>query len=182
VLFGTAADYDKPVRWKDSAAGLAELFARAGFNCKVGTDQSFREAQLRDQDLAELIRGGRPNAPTANPDAGWDSLADRSPLMVRMEQALNERMNPNMSDARTFERNAEDLAHEAQVLALLGELVTRDGMADAGDDTYDGYAHQLRDAAVEFNRSVELENFDAARRALGDMSKSCSDCHGDYRG
>ncbi len=181
IMFGTAAEYDKPVRWKDSASGLAQLFARAGFNCKVGTDQSFREAQLRDQDLADLIRGGRPDVPAADPDAGWDKLSDRSPLMVRMETALNSQLNPNMSDARSFERNSEDLAHEAQMLALLGELITREGMEDAGDETYDGYAHQLRDAAIEFNKSIELESYDAARKALSDMGQSCVACHSDYR-
>ncbi len=181
IMFGTAAQFDKPVRWKDSAVGLSQLFARAGFNCKVGTDQSFREAQLRDQDLAELIRGGRPTAPATDPDAGWGKLSDRSPLMVRMETALDKHLKPNMSDSRSFERNAEELAHEAQMLALLGELITREGMEDAGDDTYDGYAHQLRDAAIEFNKSIELESYDAARKALSDMGQSCVACHGDYR-
>ena len=34
---------------------FAMLFARAGHNCKVGTDQTFQEATQRKQDLADLI-------------------------------------------------------------------------------------------------------------------------------
>ena len=98
TLFSVAGQYNDPVRWQDSADGLAQLFARAGFNCKVGTDQTFRESQLRVQDLTDLVRGGRPEVPDPQPDVGWDRLADRSPLMKQMEAMLGERIVPNASD------------------------------------------------------------------------------------
>ena len=64
ALFAVAAEYDGDVRWKDAAAALRDVFARAGHNCKVGTDQTFQEATQRKQDLADLISGNRPKSPT----------------------------------------------------------------------------------------------------------------------
>ena len=41
LAFGVIAAYDRDIRWKKDAATARDLFARAGVNCKVGTDQSF---------------------------------------------------------------------------------------------------------------------------------------------
>ena len=56
ALFAVAAEYDGEVRWKDAAPRLRDVFAKAGHNCKVGTDQTFQEAVQRKQDLADLDR------------------------------------------------------------------------------------------------------------------------------
>ena len=45
VLFAVIGQYDGEVRWQKDAANLRTLFGRAGFNCKVGTDNSFSEAK-----------------------------------------------------------------------------------------------------------------------------------------
>jgi hypothetical protein len=182
VLFAVAADYDDTVRWQDTAPALAHAFARASGNCKVGTDQSYREAQQRVQELGELVRGGRPSV-TAPPttDDSWESKADRTPIMVRMEQSLNKQITPNLSSGRDLSANAEDLRHEAQILAMLAQVLTEQGLPDAGDETYDGYAQQLRDGAKALVVAIDQENFDSARTALGNMSKACSTCHDDYR-
>lgn len=181
TLLSVAGDYDDSVRWQETAPALAQLYARAGFNCKVGTDQSFRESQLRVQDLADLVRGGRPDAPEAKPDVGWDRLADRSPLMRRMETCLGEGITPNTSDGRALSKNADDLRHEAQLMALMAEVVMQPGFDYADEETYRTYAIELRDASVALTQAVDLENFQAARTAIGNMQKACSNCHDEWR-
>ncbi|QDU58094.1 cytochrome c [Aeoliella mucimassa] len=181
TLFAVAGDYDDSVRWKDSATALAQLYGRAGANCKVGTDQSFRESELRVQDLADLIRGGRPTVDDAQPDVGWDRIADRSPLMRRMEACLAEGISPNASDGRALSANAEDLAHEAQLMALMAEVIMQPGFDYYDDESYRGHSTQLRDAAVALTQAIELENFAAAREAIGNMEKACSNCHDEWR-
>ena len=182
VMFAISAEHDEGARWRDKAAGLAALFARAGSNCKVGTDASFREAAARGEDLAALVRGGRPDVPEPKPDQNWGSLADRSPLMRRMEQAQQERLQPLLGSAREFSRGAEDALHEAQVLAALAELLTRDGFEDAEDDDYANFARALRDGAGDLSRAADNDNYEAARAAAGKASQSCSECHENYRG
>lgn len=182
VLFAVAADYDDTVRWQDTAPALSQAFSRASANCKVGTDQSFREAQQRVQDLGELVRGGRPSL-AARPatDDTWESKADRTPIMVRMEESLNKQIAPNLSSGRDLAANAEELRHEAQMLSMLAEVLTKNGLPDAGDETYNGFAQKLRDSSQALVVAIDQENFQAARTALGNMGQACAACHDDYR-
>ena len=83
VLFAVAGEYDGEVRWQDVAAALRDVFARAGHNCKVGTDQTFQEATQRKQDLADLSAARGRKRPTAERKADWAEVADRPPLMQR---------------------------------------------------------------------------------------------------
>ena len=39
----------------------------------------------------------------------------------------------------------------------------------------------MRDAAVAVRAACDSKNYDAARTAVGEMSKACGDCHGGYR-
>lgn len=182
VLFAISAEHDNDARWKDSATGLRDLFGRAGFNAKVGTDGTFREAAARSSDLAELIRGGRPTTPTPNADAGWTTVSDRPPLMTRMEQAQQERLAQWIANEALFKGNVEEISHEAQLLAALAEIITREGYEYADDDTFVEYAKELRDAARDVQQATELEDYAQARAALGRATKACSTCHDGYRG
>ena len=182
VMFSISADHDDDARWSDRAAGLAALIGRAGGNCKVGTDNSYREASARGEDLAELVRGGRPDVPEPTGDDGWDTLADRAPLMRRLEVALQDRLGPLVASEPEFKRGAEDALHQAQVIAALAEVLTQEGFDDAGDEDYDAFARTLRDAAADISSAAEQENYSPIRDAYGRASKACSECHDLYRG
>ncbi|OYV85156.1 MAG: hypothetical protein B7Z73_14130, partial [Planctomycetia bacterium 21-64-5] len=84
MLFGVISQFDGEVRWKKDALGLREIFRRAGGNCKVGTDNSYKEAHQRSDDLAQLITGGKIELPKPDPDTKWSDVANRAPLMTRM--------------------------------------------------------------------------------------------------
>ncbi|MEN1681019.1 MAG: cytochrome c [Planctomycetota bacterium] len=182
VMFAIADEHDGDPRWRDRAAGLSALFARAGANCKVGTDGSYREAKARSDDLADLVRGGRPDAPKPPADRNWGDVADRSPLMRRMEQAHAERLPELLSSERSFGRGSDDALHESQVLAALGEVIIREGLEDADDEEYAAFARSLRDASKELSQAAETENYNLGRPAMGRATKTCSDCHDLYRG
>ena len=110
MLFAVAAEYDGDVRWQDVAAGLRDVFARAGHNCKVGTDSTYREATQRKADLSELVAGSRPQIPQAERIANWSQVADRPPLMQRMNIAHEDRLTKWLANearvCRTSRRNS----------------------------------------------------------------------------
>lgn len=182
VMFRLAAEHPDRARWRDVGGGLATLLARAAANCKVGTDGSYREAAARSQDLADLVRGSRPDVPQPPADQLWSDLADRTPIMVRMEQAEQKGLGPLIGSGAAFKRGAEDAAHEAQVLAALAELLTRQDFPDYDSEDYAAYAERLREAATALSHAAGENNYEAARAALGDINKACSNCHDDYRG
>jgi len=182
VLFAVIADFDGDVRWKDQAAGLRELFAQAGFSCKVGTTQSYNQAKLRKQDLEELIRGSRvEGAREAEATVTWDKVADRPPLMQRMEQAFDKRLRPWLASESEFKNKAEDILREAQILAMISEVIQREGFEYWDDETYTGYAAAMRDAAKDIAEAVKLQSYQQASEAAGAISNACSECHSGYR-
>jgi hypothetical protein len=182
ALFAIVAEYDDAVRWKDSAAGLRELFSRAARNCKVGTDSTFREAAQRKQDLADLVSGSRPQVPRAERTSDWAQVADRPPLMQRMNIAHEERLTRWLASEREFSQHRDEVLHEAQLIAVIAEVIGREGYEFWDDGEYAAYARELRQAASVVASAVQQENYQNARAASVRMTKSCADCHDGYRG
>lgn len=181
AMFHVAGQYDKNVRWKEEAPGLRDLFARAGFNCKVGTDQSYKEASLRKQDLGDLIRGGTISAAEqGQADVTWDKVTDRPPLMNRFRMA-NDRLGPWLASKKEFSAHAEEILHEAEVLAAMAEAIQHEGFEFWEDEDYVGYAAGMRDAAVKVAQGVKQNNYEAASAAAGELSQACGTCHDSYR-
>lgn len=183
LLFGVAAEYHGQVRWQDVAPGLRDQFARAAQNCKVGTDQTFRQATERNQELAELVAGARPQVSKAEPRvANWADVADRVSLMQRLNTAHQERLTKWLANEREFRAHADDVVHEAQIIALIADVIHREAFEYWDDETYAGYAKELKQSATDVAAAAESGNYQQAQQAIGRTTKSCSDCHDGYRG
>jgi hypothetical protein len=182
LAFGVIAAYDQDIRWKKDAATARDLFARAGFNCKVGTDQSFAESKARLADLEAMLDGGSPQGrPDRDEDFQWSQVAARPALMSRLEVADGATAAATASKA-DFDRQLQRLVHEAEMVAAIGEAIQRKDFEYHDDDTYRGYAAAMRDAAVAARDAARRKDYNAARTAVGALKKSCDSCHGDYRG
>ncbi|WDI40377.1 cytochrome c [Bremerella sp. P1] len=181
MLFEIIAEHDGDVRWKEFALTARDGFARAGFNSKVGTDNSFKEAKLRAEDLEQLVRGGSLDVREADPKATWDAIADRPPLMQRLEIAYQKRLKPNTASASEFNDNLEDVLHEAEIIAAIGHAMQKEGFEYYDDDDYVTYCQQMQDAALKVVKAVKENNADAARAAAGEVGQSCTLCHESYR-
>jgi Cytochrome C' len=182
ALFAVTGQYDGDARWKEIAPGLREQFARAGYNCKAGSDQTFNEATQRKQEMADLIRGNRPAVPKADVAVEWAHVVDRPPLMQRLNIAQQERLTKWLADPNNFKENHDDVRHEAQLVAMIAEIITRPGFDDADDQQYLGFAHELQQAATDASAAAEKGDYDAARRAVGRAGKACTACHEAFRG
>ncbi|MFM9059654.1 MAG: cytochrome c [Planctomycetaceae bacterium] len=181
VAFGVIAAYDGDVRWKKDAATARDLFARAGFNCKVGTEQSFNESKARLEDLESLLDGNSPKGkPDRDDDFRWSQVAGRPALMNRLEQA-QDAMRPAIASKADFGGRMGDLLHAVEVVAVIGEVIRQPDFEYHDDDTYRGYAAAMRDAAAEARAACEKKDYEAARAAVGKIEKACDACHGDYR-
>lgn len=180
-LFAVIGEYDASVRWRDEAPAYRELFARAGFNCKVGTDQSFREAQLRSEDLQSIIRGRRIGLPEAEREAVWPQVADRAPLMHRMEVAYEERLSKWLTSPGEFRGNLAEIRHDAELLAVLAEVIAHEGYEYADDAEYARYAADVRNGAREIAEAAASEDYERASEADANIGQACADCHEGFR-
>jgi hypothetical protein len=182
AMLAIDAEYGEKVRWQREAPALRDMTARAGFNCKVGTDASYKEAKSRAEDLENLVRGNPVQLPGASSETAWPNVADRAPLMKRLEQAQQQGLAPWTANAREFSRNAERLSHEAQVIAALADVIARDGYEFSDDETYREYARAMQTQALLVRDAVDQKDYEQARRAAGEISKACANCHEGFRG
>lgn len=181
LVFGVIAEYDQDVRWKKDAPTARDLFARVGFNCKVGTDQSLAESKLRVADLEAMLEGGSPQGkPDRDEDFRWSQVAGRPALMTRLE-AADSAVAAAVGEKDGFTRQIDRLVHDAEIVATIGEAIQRPDFEYHDDATYKGYAATMRDAALRVREACRLKDYGAARAAAGELKKSCDACHGDYR-
>ncbi len=143
VMFALDAQYGQAMRWQREAAAMSAATARAGFNCKVGTDASFAETRRVSDDLQNLVRGESVELPAADPASQWSQVADRAPLMKRLEQAQQQGLAAWLANAREFARSSDKVSHEAQLVAVLAEVIAREGYEFADDDSYRAYAQRM---------------------------------------
>jgi len=181
VLFAVIQEYDGTVRWKADAASARQAFARTAANCKVGSPQAYNEVKQRKQDLEELIRGGTLKQSAAEGDSDWSTLADRSPLMIRLERAFENQIRTATGSSDTFRAEKNSVAHEAQIVAMLAEVLCQPGMEDSGDSNYTGFARQMQEHALEIVEAVKRDDFAKAREAAGQIGQACTACHQNYR-
>jgi hypothetical protein len=181
VMFGVIAGYDGDVKWKDKAAALRDQMAKAGVNCKVGTDQSFKEAKDRQEELAELLRGGAVEVPEPADFSGWAQASDRSPLMQRMEMAHKGNLLPHTSSAGDFSANADKVLHEAQILAALAHVIQDPSFEFADDTGYQEYAHAVEAGAAAVAQAAAAGDYAKAQHAMAEIGKACDECHGGFR-
>ena len=181
LAFGVIAAYDGDVRWKKDAEQARDLFARIGFNCKVGTAQSFAEAKARVSDLESLLDGNSIEAAAdRDEEFRWSQVAGRPPLMARLEAADGVAAGA-IASKDDFNKQAEKLLHEVEIVAAIGEAIQQPDYEYHDDETYRGYAAAMRDAALKAREAVQKSDYNAARAAVGELKKSCDTCHGDYR-
>jgi hypothetical protein len=182
MLFGIVGDYDGDVRWKKEASTAREVFARTAANAKVGTQQVFNEAKLRKADLDELMSGSGLSAKaTADGKLSWAQTCDRSPLMMRLEIGVQGKLQPATASKAEFQGKKDEVQHEAQVVAAIARVLAQETMDDADAAEYKNFCKVLETAALEILDAVKLNSDEAARKAVGVISKSCDDCHGAYR-
>jgi hypothetical protein len=181
LAFGVIAAYDQDVRWKKDAERARDLFARVGFNCKVGTDQSLAESKLGLADLEALLDGGAPERQAdRDDDFRWSQVAGRPALMTRLE-AAEAGVGARIASKAEFDRQIAALVHDAEMVAAIGEAIQQPDFEYHDDDTYRGYAAAMRDAALQLRAACDEKNYESARAAAGALKKSCDACHGDYR-
>jgi hypothetical protein len=181
VAFGVIAAYDQDVRWKKDAETARDLFARVGFNCKVGTDASLAETKLRLADLDKMLEGGSPDGKAdRDGDFTWNMAAGRPALMTRLETA-DAGISAGIAAKGEFDKQLDRILHDAEMVAVIGHVIQQPDFEYHDDDSYKGYASAMRDAAVRVRDACLKKDYDAARAAAGELKKSCDSCHGEYR-
>jgi hypothetical protein len=181
VLFAVIAEYDGDVRWKSSAAVARDRFSALAGTAKVGSQQAYNAAKDGRSQLEDLLGGGSFPKGEAEAGAEWSKVADRAPIMQNLGLAFDEKVAKWTGSEATFKSNADAALAEAQMISIYAALLGKEGMEDADGDSYKEFLKKLREGAAEVAEAAKSGDADKARKAAGEIKKSCDGCHGEYR-
>ena len=181
MLFAIVNEYDEDVRFKRDAAAARDIFARTASNAKAGNNNVYNEAKKRKDELLDLINGAVLAEKPEAQENDWTKIADRSPLMQRLEAAQEKKLAKITSNADAFSEDIETALREAELIAAIAAVLTREGMPEGDDEAYAGFANLMKQSALDVVAAVKSNNAEQARKATGEIAKACSDCHDNYR-
>ena len=180
TLFAVINEHGGEVRWKKHAAGARDLLARTAFNCKAGSTSVYNEAKLRKADLQDLLSGSGLAAHESDTAQDWSQIADRSPLMEYSESLLDS-LAEATNDPATIQSESDQIARNAQLIAMLGEAIKQPGVDDADDEDYAKLSQAMTDSATSLALAIERADTKAVQSAVGEIRKRCDACHEQYR-
>ena len=179
-LFAIITEYKSDIRWRRDAPAARDLMGRTAFNCNAGTTQVFNEARARKDDLQDLMSGTGLRGRKAEEGNDWASIVDRSPLMEYAEE-LKELLREASSDADAIKSEPANVKRPAELIAALGRILTQEGLDESDDEDYVAFCKQMTEAASSVTKALEIEDYDAVRKAVGAVTQSCDACHEQYR-
>jgi hypothetical protein len=179
ALFGIVAHYGKPVRWQRDALPMRSLAARAGAACRVGTDATYADAKAVAVKLEALVRGE--SGQGREPDSPKALVPERAMLMKRLERASEESLPSAATSPTEQARNAQLVAHEAQIIEALARVIGQAEYEFADDETYREYASAMAEAARTMRAAVARSDYPETRAAVAKIGKACADCHEGFR-
>lgn len=180
-LFAVISEYAGDVRWKSDAKTARDLTAKTARNCAAGSTPVFNEAKVRKADLQDLISGaGLTAAKPGDGENDWSMIVDRVPVMQYAEMLLD-RLSDQSVDEETTKDNVASVRRNAELIAVLGEILVQDGMDESDDPDYNALSHAMTDAAQSVVAAIERQDFASVRKSVGTITQSCSDCHEQYR-
>lgn len=180
MLFGVIHEYGGEVRWKDQAAAARNLLARTASNCKAGSTQVYNEAKLRRDELQDLVSGGGLTSPEVPEENDWSSIASRSPLMEYAEQLINA-LEDTTRDEASIKSEVDSIKRNTELLAVIGEVLVKEGMDDADDGDYATFSRAMTAEAKIVSEAIERIDVEAIRRGASLIRQRCDACHEQYR-
>lgn len=178
-LMAVISQYPEDIRWKASAPYARAVFAKLANNCKVGTQPVYNEAKQRQQDLQDLLKGGRLNGSAE--ELVWRDVAERKPIMQLLEWSLRKNLAPGTSSEDAFGKGKEDLVKYAELVAAFGHILQQEGMLDADSEDYTEISKEMVAASKDVVKAVKANDAELARTAVGRIDQSCSKCHESYK-
>ncbi|MGV3483388.1 MAG: cytochrome c [Planctomycetaceae bacterium] len=180
-LFAIITEHNDEVRWKKDAPAARDLLARTALNCKSGSGQVYNEVKQRKNDLEDLVAGTGLANRQAEAENDWSMIADRVPLMIYMESLLEGPLKEGTRDAAAVKSQADQLRRAAQLIAAAGEILTKEGLADADEAEYAELCREMIKAAGDIVLALDQGDAAAVSTAVGTVSQTCAKCHETYR-
>jgi len=180
-LFAIINEHNGEVPWKKDAAAVRDLIARTASNCKSGSGQVYNEVKLRRNDLKDLVSGSGLADRQSEPQNDWSIIADRVPLMIYLESLIDGPIKEGTRNIASVKSEADRLRRAAELIAAVGEILSKDGLADSDDTDYVALCREMMAASRGITLALDQGNAVAVNFAAGAVTRACAKCHGGFR-
>jgi hypothetical protein len=181
TLMAVIHEYEGNVRFKQDAAAARDNLARSAITVAGGSDTVFNDAMQRKAELQDLISGSGLNRTAEAKPNDWSIITTRSPLMEYLQQLMDDTLQSETVDAGSVAAAIDDLKRSGAMVAVMAEVLNQPGMEGADDADYSEMSNRMKKGALALQAALEQNDPNAARLAVGEISKSCDACHEQYR-
>ena len=169
------------VSWKADAPTVRDLASDVSRKAKGLGQGPYDATKLPFEKLEGVLSGNKPpDLEAAAPTVPFSEVADRMPLMRRMDRAFN-LLKSNINSDSIFKKQADTVQHELTILAALSKVCAAKDYASAAEEDYQKFLETMIKSCQEGIEASKAENFAAFGDALGKVQKACNECHGAYR-
>lgn len=181
ALAGIALIHPEKVSWKQHAAHIRDFAAEVASKAKGLGPKPFEDTKKEFEKIDALLGGNPPpDLPAAAAEAAFNEFANRRNLMHCLETGADY-LRANFQAAGPFEKNAEDVARSASIVAAYCKVIGTEGYPSADEEDYQKFLKPLMDANLTMAKAARDKDFAAFTEANGRVVKYCSDCHGTYQ-
>jgi len=181
MLFGIIEQYDTDIRWKKDASFARVAFARAAANSRTGSEQAYANAKKQKESLREMVRGSNFPQQGTPAELDWADVSDRGALMDILEELFQEKLKPNSGSQSAVNSNAEEVLHNASLIAAIGQVLCLPEMDDYDEEAYAVHGKSMSRGGVDVVTGIKSVNFSLVEKGVNSISQSCSNCHDDWR-
>jgi hypothetical protein len=179
ALAGVVERHPADVSWKENAKVARELASQINSNAAKTGRTAYDATKAPYDSLVDLLSGNPPPEVEAEDQAPFADFADRSVLMSRMESTLNN-LKANINTPEKLAESPAEIKRKLTVLATLASVVSTDSYDYTAEPQYQKFVQTFVNAAVMGRDAVDANNYEGFQSSLGELQKTCNDCHGKY--
>ena len=181
MSFAIIREYNGEVRWKEHAAAAQAALAQASVTARSNDQTAFNYCNARKFDLEDLVRGGSFAKVEKVPDElEWGDVVGRTETMIRLQRS-DELLKEWTADKKTFTEKKAKLITEAQWVAVIADVIAKEGMDDADVEDYVAFCVAMKEAANNTISAAKNDDFESASKSANLVSQSCNNCHEEWR-
>jgi hypothetical protein len=183
ALASIALVHPDKISWKPQAGQIRDIAAELVSKAKGGLGQKPFDATKKEFEKIDGLLSGNPppGIPAAAAEVAFSDVANRKYLMHCIETG-EDFLRANFQAPPKFQKESEDVARAAAIVAAYCKVVGTEGYSSADEDDYKNFLKPLFEANMTMQKAAKDKDFAAFTEANGRIPKYCSDCHGTYAG
>ena len=185
VLAVAVQKHPEDFSWKKNAKFVRELstqITELTSSDKAKNKNTYDTVAAAFEKINDILNGSTPaGLPEAADEKEYGEAAvDLRHIMKRIQKS-EATLKTAVSNEAGLKKEADKVAQEGAVLQFLGYAITTDGFGWGDDAGFHKQAKPLREGGKQLIEAAKSGNYPMYDEAMGRISKTCVECHGEFK-